>query len=233
MIMKPAKNKSKAHKSNRGGSPAKSSKPPVKAPSTGGSGPNKTAASPPKNTAQSKTPATAPAQNPKSFSAKALTTRVAALKDVYTQGHHEAIVPISIVGGLVGMLVGTLPASLWALLTGRSFPPTYLLLPILVWLGLKVFKGFTGLYGFIVTAAFTLAGFYLTLVSCQAADHIVRYRMSPFSLPLVTAAMIGRSGTLPGPLFSAAYLLPFVFAAVGMALAYELLMHEEKKRIKA
>lgn len=142
---------------------------------------------------------------------------------------HEAIVPISVIAGLIGMLAGTLPASLWVLLFKSSFAPMYALLPVLIWLSLRLFQGFTGRNGFIVAAVATLPGLYLTLLSCQAADHILRFRMSPFNLPLVTAAMIGRSDSLPGTLFSSAYILPIVFTAIGLVVTYELFRYDQHK----
>jgi hypothetical protein len=137
-------------------------------------------------------------------------------------GKHDALVPATVIGALLGMLAGTLPPALWVLIFGVSFPPLYLLPPLAIWLGIRVFKGHTGLHGVVVTTVFSIAGFYLTLLSCQAADHILRFRMSAFNLPLVTAAMIGRSGALPGPAFSAAYVYPAVFAIIGLVLACEL-----------
>ncbi len=138
---------------------------------------------------------------------------------------YDAVIPVSVIGGLIGMLAGTLPAAVWVLLFGSSFPPLYALMPLLIWLAIKAFKGLTGRGGVITTAVFSLFGLYLTLLSCQAADHILRFRMSVFDLPLVTAAMIGRRGMLPGPVLSSAIVYPVIFTALGLFLAYELFMH--------
>jgi hypothetical protein len=142
---------------------------------------------------------------------------------------YDAVIPVSVIGGLIGMLAGTLPAAVWVLLFGASFPPLYALMPLLIWLAIKVFKGLTGRGGVITTAVFSLFGLYLTLLSCQAADHILRFRMSVFDLPLVTAAMIGRRGMLPGPVLSSAIVYPVIFTALGLFLAYELFMHSARR----
>lgn len=144
-------------------------------------------------------------------------------------GKHDALVPVTVIGALLGMLAGTLPPAVWVLVFGVSFPPLYLLPPLAIWLGIRVFKGHAGLHGAVVNTVFSIAGLYLTLLSCQAADHILRFKMSVFSLPLVTAAMIGRSDALPGPVFTAAYVFPAVFTVIGLVLARELHMRGTKK----
>lgn len=140
---------------------------------------------------------------------------------------HDPLLPISVVGGLVGMLIGILPATIWLLIFGASFSPLYIFLPLIIYLGIKIFKGYNGKRGIITTCIFTLIGTYLTMLSCQAALEVAKYykyHMSFLSVPLVTITKIGKSNALPGPLFSAAYVFPAVFIILGVLLAYELLM---------
>ncbi len=132
--------------------------------------------------------------------------------------------PTSIIGAFVGMLAGTLPAAAWALIFGASFSPLYLLVPLAVYYGIKLMGKLEGPRGLALLIIFTAIGLYLTLLSCQAAGDVLKYKMSVFNLPLVTITLIGRSGVLPAPFFSSANVFPVVFAAIGTALAYEPLM---------
>ena len=139
--------------------------------------------------------------------------------------------PVSIVGAFIGMLVGTLPASIWTLIFGASFSPLYLLMPLCVFYGIKILRGYMGRRGFILTVLFSLLGLYLTALSCQAVGDVMKFKMSVFQLPLVTIAMIGEKGALPSPAFSSANVFPFVFTAIGAALAHELLMRNERAAV--
>lgn len=146
---------------------------------------------------------------------------------IKSAGKHDALLPISVVGGLIGMLVGILPATIWVLIFGVSFSPLYIFLPLIIYLSIKIFKGYHGKRGVITTFIFTIIGTYLTLLSCQAALEVAKYykyNMSFLSVPLVTITMIGKDNALPGPLLSASYILPVVFVILGALLAYELLM---------
>ncbi len=129
--------------------------------------------------------------------------------------------PISIIGAFVGMLIGTLPASIWALIFGFSFTPLYLLVPLCIYFGIRLFRGVDGKRGLILIIIFSLIGLYLTALSCQATVDVVRFKMSILNLPLVTIAMIGKSGVLPSPAFSSANVFPVVFTAIGVMLTYE------------
>lgn len=139
-------------------------------------------------------------------------------------GKNDTQLPTSIVGGLIGMLAGTLPAAIWVLIFRVPFSPLYVFLPLLVYGGIRVFRGYREKRGFIVTCIFSVLGFYLTLLSCQAALDVLKYKMLFINLPLVTITRIGKSGALSGPVFSSAYVFPALFAILGGALAYLLLM---------
>jgi hypothetical protein len=137
----------------------------------------------------------------------------------------DVLFPATLVGGLLGMLDGTLPASLWYLIFRASFTPLYVLLPLCIYLGIKLFRGFTGRRGMIALCVFSVIGFYLTLLSIQAAAYIMKFQMLFLNLPLVTVTLIGQRGVLTGPVFSSEYAFPFVFSLLGVFLAKELLMH--------
>jgi hypothetical protein len=136
--------------------------------------------------------------------------------------------PASIVGAFVGMLVGTLPESIWTLVFREPFSPLYLFVPLCVFCGIKILRGYMGRRGFILTVIFSLLGLYLTALSVQAVGDMLKLTMSVFYLPLVTIAMIGEKGVLPSPAFSSANVFPVVFTAIGAALAHELLMRNRQ-----
>lgn len=141
---------------------------------------------------------------------------------------HDALLPVSVVGGLVGMLVGTLPATICSLIFGRAFSPLYVFLPLFIYLGIKIFKGYSDRRGVIMVAIFSALGFYLTLLSCQAAAYVLRYQMFILNIPLVTISLIGQANVLRGPAFSSAYILPLVFALLGIFLSEELMMRKKE-----
>ena len=126
-------------------------------------------------------------------------------------------------GCLVGMLVGTLPAAVWLLIFHFSFSPMYAFLPLLIYLGNKIFRGYTGRRGIIAVCVFSAVGFYLTLLSVEAAVNIILSNALFLTLPLLTVAFFGQSGVLTGHAFSSAYVFPAVFTLFGILLASELL----------
>ena len=141
--------------------------------------------------------------------------------------------PISIVGAFAGMLVGTLPSSIWALVFDASFSPLYAFVPLCVYFGIRLFRGFTGKRGFILTMIFSLVGLYLAALSSLAVEDILHYGMSVFYLPLVTIAMIGKGGLLSSSVISSANIFPIIFMAIGAAVSYELLMKDGKLVLQA
>ena len=159
---------------------------------------------------------------PKTYEAQADTDNGAAMKTL--GGNADAHWPTSIIGAFVGMLIGTLPASIWALIFGFSFSPLYLLVPLCVYYGIRILNGHEGTRGFILTVIFSLLGLYLTVLSCLATVDVLKFKMFVFNLPLITIAMIGKSDVLTSPAFSSANVFPVVFTVIGAALAYELLM---------
>ncbi|NLT13181.1 MAG: hypothetical protein GXY05_02455 [Clostridiales bacterium] len=138
----------------------------------------------------------------------------------------DALLPVSVVGGLLGMLAGTLPAAVWVLIFGKSFAPAYVFLPLLIFLGIRIFKGCRDRRGFFLACILSVIGFYLTLLSCRAALDIIKYKMLFTSLPLVTAKLIGSSDAFAEPVFSPVYIFPALFTALGILLVYELMRHK-------
>ena len=146
-------------------------------------------------------------------------------------GNHEAHWPISVVGAFIGMLAGTLPASIWALVFSGVFTPLYVFVPLFIYYGIRIFRGYDGRRGFVLTLIFSLLGLYLTALSVLATVDVLRFKMFILNLPLVTIGMIGKSGIPSSPFLSSANVFPVVFTAIGVALAYELLMKRRRDAI--
>lgn len=140
---------------------------------------------------------------------------------------YDALLPISVFGGLVGMLAGTLPAAVWVLIFGVSFSPLYVFLPIFIYWGIKAFKGCRDRRGFAVCCILSVIGFYLTFLSCAAALDVLKFGMSFLNLPLVTITLIGRTTTLSAPFFSSVYIFPLLFTILGILIVYELMNHHQ------
>lgn len=130
--------------------------------------------------------------------------------------HFDTSLPMSVIACFVGMLAGTLPATIWTLIFRFSFIPLYALLPIAVYCSIKLFRGRMGRQGLILTIIFSLLGAYLTAASCQAALFVVQYKMLFLNIPLVAIAMLGRAESLPGSVLSAATLFPVIFSLLGI-----------------
>ncbi len=151
---------------------------------------------------------------------------------LHLSAKYDALLPVSVVGGTLGMLAGTLPAAVWVLLFGVSFEPTYVFLPVFIYLGIKTFKGSMDKLGFAVVCILSVIGYYLTVLSCRAALDIIKFKMLFTSLPLVTAKLIGKSGVFTGPLFSSAHVCTALFTILGVMLVYELMRQKTTQNMQ-
>ena len=140
---------------------------------------------------------------------------------------YNGLLPISLLAGLIGLLLGTIPAILSVFIADKVFYPLYVAGPLIIYFFNKLLKGGSGVRAIIVNAAFSLACAYLTMMSCQAARVALYYKIPVFHLPTITALMLGRSGTLP--LSASAYAYPVVFTALGVLIAAELLRAKDVK----
>jgi hypothetical protein len=146
----------------------------------------------------------------------------------HKRARRDGLLPLSVIGALVGMLVGTLPATACALIFGVAFSPLYAFMPLIVYLGIRLFGGLDGRRGLITLCVFSAVGFYLTLVSCQAANYVIEYHVLFLSIPLVTMSLLGQPSVLPAHIFSSFYIFPFVFTLLGVFLSEELLMRQKE-----
>ena len=130
--------------------------------------------------------------------------------------------PVSLLAGLIGALLGAIPAVASILLFSGVFYPLYAAAPLLMLLFNKLLNGGRDIRATVVTAVFSLASAYMTAYACQAALYASSLDVSIFRIPVITFRVIGRSGIL-SPLVSS-YIYPLVFTALGVFVAAEFLL---------
>ena len=141
---------------------------------------------------------------------------------------YNGLLPISLLAGLIGLLLGTIPAILSVFIAGKVFYPLYVAAPLIIYFFNKLLKGGCGVRATIVNAAFSFACAYLTMLSCQVALYTIARGIPVFHLPTITAMILGRSGVLPPS--ASAYAYPVVFTALGVIIAAELLRAKDARR---
>ena len=134
---------------------------------------------------------------------------------------YNGLLPISLLAGLIGLILGPVLPILCALLFGKVFYPLFIVGPLLMYFFNSLLKGGRGLRALIVNAVFSLAGAYLAAAACQVALYTKFYNISAFQIPVITALVIGRSGVLPAS--ASAYAYPLVFTALGVVISALLL----------
>jgi hypothetical protein len=140
----------------------------------------------------------------------------------------DGLLPISFVGGLLGMLIGILPATIWMIIFRSVFYPLFMLVPVFIYGGITLFRGCRDTRAVILTGVLSLAGAYLTAVFCQSAAYVAKYKMSAINIPYVAADLIGKKGSLPDPFFSTAGILPLVFTVMGFFVAMLLFQYNHE-----
>ena len=133
---------------------------------------------------------------------------------------YDGLLPISLLAGLIGLLLGPIPAIASVLITGKVFYPLFIAAPLIMWFFGSLLKGGRDVRAVIVTAAFSLAATYLTAVACQAALYTSFHEYPIFRIPVITALIFGRLGALPAS--ASAYVYSLLFTALGVFLASEL-----------
>ena len=134
---------------------------------------------------------------------------------------YDGLLPVSLLAALIGALLGLIPATLLAYLTGIVFYPFFVAAPLLAFLFNKLLKGGRDLRALISVAVFSLACSYVTALACQAAIYISAHNLPIFQIFLLTGLELGKSGVLPAS--ASAYIYPLVFTVFGVALVWELL----------
>ena len=134
--------------------------------------------------------------------------------------------PISLLAGLIGAILGPIPAVLLTYFTGAVFYPLFVVAPLLAYLFNKLLKGGRDIRALIAVGVFSLLSAYTTAVACRAALYVLSQKISVLEIPLLVALAFGRSGVIPDS--ASAYAYPLVFTALGLFVTWELLRAKEQ-----
>ena len=134
---------------------------------------------------------------------------------------YNGLLQFTLLAALLGLLLGPIPAIVSVLIGGSVFYPFFVVGPLLMYLFNKLLKGGRDIRSLIVIAVFSLAGAYLTALSCRAALYVTLRSLSVFRIPEFVAMAFGRPDALPPS--ASAYVYPLIFTALGVILAAELL----------
>ena len=134
---------------------------------------------------------------------------------------YNRLLPISLLAGLIGAIIGPIPAVLFTYFTGSVFYPLFVIAPLLACLFNSLLKGGRDIRALISIAVFSLLCAYITAIACRAALYILTQDISIFQIPLLVALAFGRSGVLPDS--ASAYAYPLVFTALGIVVTWEVL----------
>ena len=134
---------------------------------------------------------------------------------------YNGLLPISLLAGLIGLILGVLPAILSVLILGKAFYPLFIAAPLLIYLFNSLLKGGRDIRAFIITAVFSFVCAYLTALAVQAALYTHNYNESAFQIPVLLAMVIDKPWVLPAS--ASAYAYPLIFTALGVIIVAELL----------
>jgi len=134
--------------------------------------------------------------------------------------------PFSLLAALFGAFLGLFPATLLAISFEMAFYPLFVAAPLLAFLLNNLFNGGRDIRTFSIIALFSLASAYVTALSCQVARIVSYFKVSIMNIPAFTIEAFNEPGLLPKS--TSAYLYPFVFTALGLAITWVLLRKAPK-----
>ena len=135
--------------------------------------------------------------------------------------------PFSLLAGLLGAILGMIPAALCTYWFGSTFYPLFVAAPLLIFLFNKLFKGGCDIRTLFITAGFSLASAYVTALASQVAILMLHFNLPVRYLLPFTAEALAEPDLLPWPV--PVYVYPLVFVALGVAITWELLRNEAQR----
>ena len=156
---------------------------------------------------------------------------------------YNGLLPISLLAGLIGFLLGPIPAVLFTLLSDSSnimvsgditsniFYPLFVAAPLIIYLFNSLLKGGRDIRAIIVTAVFSLFSAYLTVLLCIVVTlYTAGVNLTVMQVLMEVTASIGRLDYLPISEFASAYAYPLIFTALGVVIAALLLRGKPSQR---
>ena len=133
---------------------------------------------------------------------------------------YDGLLSVSLLAALIGALLGLIPATLIAYLTGIVFYPLFIAAPLLAYVFNSLLKGGRDIRAWIAAAVFSLASAYMTALACHEALYTATHNLPIIQILLRTVIAIGDPGVIPSS--ASAYIYPLVFTACGLAVIWEL-----------
>ena len=142
---------------------------------------------------------------------------------------YNKLLPISLLAGLIGLVLGPIPAVAGALIFGRSLYPLFIAAPLLMHFFNKILKGGRDIRAVVIFSVFSLVCAYLTALLCLSASYSVvnSLNWSVFKILREALLLFGGFTYIPISLSASAYAYPLVFTALGVVLS-ALLMHSKQ-----
>jgi hypothetical protein len=140
---------------------------------------------------------------------------------------YRGLLPISLLAALIGLILGPVPVFLCVFFTGRTFYPLYVAAPLIMYFFNSLLRGGRDIRMVVITAVFSLASAYLTILASLAALYTAAINTSIFQIPIYTSWIIGEPAALPKTASTIIY--PLLFTALGIAITAELLRSPKKK----
>jgi len=137
--------------------------------------------------------------------------------------------PFSLLAAFFGAFLGLFPATLLALSFEMAFYPLFVAAPLLAFLLNKLFDGGRDIRTFSIIALFSLASAYVTTLSCQVARIVSYFNVSILNIPAFTIEAFIEPELLPWS--TSAYLYPFLFTALGLAVTWVLLRKQADRPV--
>lgn len=137
----------------------------------------------------------------------------------------------SILGALIGMLLGTIPSAAAMYITGRVVWLLFALMPVFICTGALLLGGSRDFRTMILAVALSLVGYVLIFLTCQSVTYLQHNGMAVWNLPLITLTSLRDISELPLA-FQSEYVFPLVFLIMGMFIGGEILFTPLTPRTK-
>ena len=157
---------------------------------------------------------------------------------------YNGLLPISLLAGLIGLILGQIPSVLFTSisdssivldnlystgiidLTSNIFYPLFVVSPLIICFFNFLLKGGRDIRALIVTAAFSLASAYLTILLCQTVtlysiQSLLGFNSTIFQVleTFIESFVALAYSPIPIPVVASAYVYPLVFTALGVVVA--------------
>ena len=133
---------------------------------------------------------------------------------------YKGLLPLSLTAAIAGLILGPIPSLACYLLIGKVFYPLFIAAPLLIYLFNSLLRGCRDIRAIIVTAVFSLAAAYLTLLYCESARYLLAVGESLYKIPSHTVMSLNRFDLVTKTASACVY--PLLFTALDVVIASQL-----------